>query len=151
MVVMNGMIAERIQRTKKITTLTKIAAEHIIMNKEMVEQQEESIDVPKAMNLPPVTVITVVAEPEAMNLSHSKEYHQITDNSTTSNVPSSKILLAIPESKGSKKYKTYLGLVDSGSSGSLVNEKLVEFANFSMQLQKKPIKWDTATGTFQTD
>jgi len=64
---MNGMIAERIQRTKKITTLTKIAAEHIIMNKEMVEQQEESIDVPKTMNLPPVTVITVVAEPEAMN------------------------------------------------------------------------------------
>jgi hypothetical protein len=67
MVVMNGMIAERIQRTKKITTLTKIAAEHIIMNKEMVEQQEESIDVPKTMNLPPVTVITVVAEPEVMN------------------------------------------------------------------------------------
>jgi len=33
----------------------------------MVEQQEESIDVPKTMNLPPVTVITVVAEPEAMN------------------------------------------------------------------------------------
>jgi hypothetical protein len=69
----------------------------------------------------------------------------------TSNVPSSKILVAVPESKGSKKYKTYLGLVDSGSSGSLVNEKLVEIANFSMQLQKKPIKWDTATGTFQTD
>jgi hypothetical protein len=34
-------------------------------------------------------------------------------------VPSSEILVPIPEMKGSKKFKTYLGLVDSGSSGSL--------------------------------
>jgi hypothetical protein len=73
------------------------------------------------------------------------------DNNENSIDPSSEILIAIPESKGSKKYKTYLGLIDSGSSGSLVNKEIVEFTNFSMQLQKKPIKWDTATGTFQTD
>jgi hypothetical protein len=30
-------------------------------------------------------------------------------------VPSAKILVAIPDKKGSRKYKTYLGLVDSGS------------------------------------
>jgi len=49
------------------------------------------------------------------------------------------------------KYKTYLGLVDSGSSGSLVNKEIVEFANFEMQLQKHSVKWDTATGSFHTD
>jgi hypothetical protein len=66
-------------------------------------------------------------------------------------VPSSEILIAMPESKGSKKYKVYLGLVDSGSSCSLVNKEIVEFTNFDMQLQKKPIKGDTATGSFQMD
>jgi hypothetical protein len=39
-------------------------------------------------------------------------------------VPSSEILVAMPEKKGSKKFKTYLGLVDSGSSGSLVSKEL---------------------------
>jgi hypothetical protein len=57
----------------------------------------------------------------------------------------------MPNAKGSKKYTTYLRLIDSGSSGSLVNKEIVEFANFGMQLRKKPIKWDTATGSFQTD
>ncbi len=62
--------------------------------------------------------------------------------------PSSEILIAMPDKKGSKKYTTYLGLVDSGS---LVNKEIVEYANFNVKLQKKPTKWDTATGVFQTD
>jgi len=80
--------------------------------------------------------------------SDREEYHQI-NNNVVSTVPSSEILLAMPNAKGSKKYTTYLRLIDSGSSGSLVNKEIVEFANFGMQLQKKPIKWDTATGSFQ--
>ena len=82
--------------------------------------------------------------------SDRKEYHQISNNAA-STIPSAEILIAIPENKGSKKYKTYLGLVDSGSSGSLVNKGIVEFANFKMQLQKNSVKWDTATGSFHTD
>jgi hypothetical protein len=66
-------------------------------------------------------------------------------------VPSSEILVAMPEKKGSKKYKTYLSLVDSGSSGSLVSKELVECADFNMKLNKKSTKRDTATGVLQTN
>jgi len=59
--------------------------------------------------------------------------------------------VAIPEKKGSRKYNTYLGLIDFGSSGSLINKELIEYADFDIKLNKKPIKWDTATGTLQTD
>jgi hypothetical protein len=64
--------------------------------------------------------------------------------------PSSEILIAIPDKKGSKKFTTYLGLVDSGSSGSLVNKEVIEHANLEIKLRKKPVKWDTATGIYQT-
>ena len=57
----------------------------------------------------------------------------------------------MPEKKGSKKFKTYLGLVDSGSSGSLVSKELVEYADYEIKLNSKPTKWDTATGVLQTD
>jgi hypothetical protein len=57
----------------------------------------------------------------------------------------------MPEKKNSKKYKTYLGLVDSGSSGPLGSRELVECANFNMKLNKKSPKWDTATGLLQMD
>jgi hypothetical protein len=66
-------------------------------------------------------------------------------------MPSSEILIAIPNKKGSKKYTTYLGLVDSGSSGSLVNTEIVQFSDFDMTKQRKPTKWDIATGTLETD
>jgi hypothetical protein len=39
----------------------------------------------------------------------------------------------MPDKKGSKKYTTYLGLVDSSSV-------IVEYADFNIKLQKKPIK-----------
>jgi hypothetical protein len=81
------------------------------------------------------------------------EFHNINDASAvvTSATPSSELLTAIPTKKGSKSYTTYLGLVDSGASGSLVNKDLIEYADFKMTLQRKPIKWDTATGVFKTD
>jgi hypothetical protein len=65
--------------------------------------------------------------------------------------PSSEILIAIPNKKGSKKYTTYLGLVDSGSSGSLVNTEIVQFSDFDMTMQRKTTKWDAAFGTLETD
>ncbi len=66
-------------------------------------------------------------------------------------LPSSEILIAIPAKKGFKKYTTYLGLVDSGASASLVNKELVEMSDFDIKMQKKPTKWDTANGAFKTD
>jgi hypothetical protein len=48
-------------------------------------------------------------------------------------------------------YKMYLSLIDSGSSVLLANIKIVEYVNLDIKLQKKPIKWGTATGAFQTD
>jgi hypothetical protein len=33
----------------------------------------------------------------------------------------------MPDKKESKKYTTYLGFTDSGSSGSLVNKEIVNF------------------------
>jgi hypothetical protein len=64
--------------------------------------------------------------------------------------PSSEILIALPNANNSKKYTTYLGLVDSGSSGSLINKDIVNNGNFEVQVQKKPTKWDTASGTLLT-
>jgi hypothetical protein len=55
------------------------------------------------------------------------------------------------QKKGSKKYTTYLGLVDSGASASLVNKDLVEMSDFDIKIQKKPTKWDTANRVFKTD
>lgn len=41
--------------------------------------------------------------------------------------------------------------MDSGSLGSLVHKEIVENAKFDMILQRKPTKWESATGVFQTD
>jgi hypothetical protein len=64
---------------------------------------------------------------------------------------SSEILIAMPDKKGSKKYTTYLGLVDPGSLGSLITKVIDKFYDFNIKMQKKLTKWDTATGVFQTD
>ena len=41
-----------------------------------------------------------------------------------------------------------LGLVDSGASGSLGNKELAEF---TVELQKNPTKWNTTNGVIQMD
>jgi hypothetical protein len=53
-----------------MTTAAELA---ITNNMEMVEQQEESIDVPKTINLPTETDIAVVEEPDTTK-------HQIAKN-----------------------------------------------------------------------
>jgi hypothetical protein len=59
--------------------------------------------------------------------------------------------MAMPDKKGSKKYTIYLGLIDSGSSGSLVNREKVQYTDFEFSIWKKPTKWVIATGVLQTD
>lgn len=57
------------------------------------------------------------------------EFHcikSINDKTETNKTPSSEILVAFPERKGSKKYITYLGLVEASSSGSLANMELIK-------------------------
>ena len=79
------------------------------------------------------------------------EYHSINnqDAGNKSHTPSSEILIAVPNAE-TKQFTTYLGLVDSVSSGSLINKEIIKNGNFNLQAQKKPIKWDTATRTLLT-
>jgi hypothetical protein len=67
------------------------------------------------------------------------EYNCITQQSSNrvkgESTPSSEILIALPNTNSSKKYTTYLGLVDSGSSGSLINKDIVDNGNFVVQSQ----------------
>jgi len=51
--------------------------------------------------------------------------------------------------KGQKNI-TYLGLIDSGSSGSLLSSSIIKNTKFNVERQKKPTKWDTATGVLLT-
>jgi len=80
------------------------------------------------------------------------EYHMISSQKEKSKsfepTPSSGFLIALPDANNSRKYTTYLGLVDSGSSKSLMNKKLA--AKEKMQVQLQPIRWDTATGVILT-
>jgi len=78
----------------------------------------------------------------ARNSSDSEyEYNGITkqkNKERSENTPSSEILMALPNANNSKKYTTYLGLVDSGSSGSFISKDIADNGNFNVQVQKKP-------------
>jgi len=82
------------------------------------------------------------------------EYNCIAKKASTKEneerTPSSEILIALPNAKNSKKYTTYLGLIDSGSSGLLLSSSIIENTNFNVEKQKKPTQWDTATGVLLT-
>jgi hypothetical protein len=82
----------------------------------------------------------------------SDEYESnflITDNDKPT--PSSEILVIIPRDKGSKKYKTFLGLIDSGSSSSLLSKAVVENTSFTIEQTSKKTLWDTQAGSFKTN
>jgi hypothetical protein len=64
---------------------------------------------------------------------------------------SAEILIAIPTSKGSKKNITYLGLLDTGCSSSLVDEDFVELNSFDINFSNLKTKWTTQAGTFETN
>jgi len=54
------------------------------------------------------------------------EYHCLENKENLPSTPNSEILIAIPDIATSRKYTTYLGLVDSGSSGSLISKNIVK-------------------------
>jgi hypothetical protein len=66
-------------------------------------------------------------------------------------IPSAEILITIPKDKEYKQYKTYLGLVDTGTSSSLINKDIIQFSSFDMELSQKKTTWITQAGTFKTD
>jgi hypothetical protein len=78
------------------------------------------------------------------------EINCISGQKEKENTPSSEILIALPKSKNSKKYTTYLGLIDSGSSGSLLSSSIIKNTDFNVEQLQKPTKWDTATGVLLT-
>jgi hypothetical protein len=61
---------------------------------------------------------------------------------------SAEVLIAIPIEKGSKKYTTYLGLLDTGCSSSLIDGDIID-ETFEVQSVPKT-KWKTQAGTFET-
>ncbi len=63
---------------------------------------------------------------------------------------SAEILIAMPYSRTSKKYTSYLGLINTSSSSSLVDQALMQSTGFETRSTKK-ILWDTQAGTFMTN
>jgi hypothetical protein len=56
----------------------------------------------------------------------------------------------VPKDKGHKQYKTYLRLIDTGTSSSLINKEIVKLSSFETTISPKETKWVTQAGTFTT-
>ena len=65
-------------------------------------------------------------------------------------VISSEILVAIPNKPGSKKFKTYLGLIDSGTSSCLVDNHIASIYGLDENATPSKEKWLTQCGVFKT-
>jgi len=65
-------------------------------------------------------------------------------------VLSSEILVAIPGKLGRKHFKTYLGLIDSGTSSCLVDKHLVSIHGLDANATPTKEKWLTQCGVFKT-
>jgi hypothetical protein len=64
-------------------------------------------------------------------------------------VLSAEMLVAIPVMSGSKKYKTYLALVDTGTSSSLIDAKIIKDAGYEVAPETES-EWKTQGGVFKT-
>ena len=62
---------------------------------------------------------------------------------------SAEIIVVVPNEDGGNKYTTYLGLLDSGASGSLANKKITN-ANSTSKGKTSETTWQTKAGTFTT-
>jgi hypothetical protein len=49
-------------------------------------------------------------------------------------IKSTGIIITVPKDKGSEQYRTYLGLVDTGTSITLIKKEIVEFSSFAMKI-----------------
>jgi hypothetical protein len=65
-------------------------------------------------------------------------------------IPSAEIIITVPKDKGHKQYKTYLGLINTGTSSSLINKEIVKLSSFETTISPKETKWVTQAGTFTT-
>jgi len=149
----SGMTA--IKTLKMQRAMGKITRQAMVKAKMRTMVILENKDAPKAVafNLEHLLMATAVAKQEAHPIVKSYKYNCINEKKSerenTEQTPSSEILVNLPNTKNSKKYTTYIGLVDSGSSGSLLNSSIIE-NDFSVEKQKNPTKWDTATGVLLT-
>ncbi len=67
------------------------------------------------------------------------ESNSITNTNQDAAIPSAEISITVPRDKGPKQYRTYLGLVDTGTSSSLINKDIVEFSSFTMKISLRSI------------
>jgi hypothetical protein len=44
-----------------------------------------------------------------------------------------------------------VGLIDTGTSSSLINKDIIDSSNFNMKISENNIKWVTQAGTFEMD
>ena len=65
-------------------------------------------------------------------------------------VLSSKILVAIPDKPGSKTFKTYFGLLDSGTSSCLMDKQIASIHGLDANAKLSKEKWLTQCGVFKT-
>ena len=65
-------------------------------------------------------------------------------------VLSSEILVAIPDKPGCKKFKAYLGLLDSGTSSCLMGNHITSIHGLDANVTPSKEKWLTQCGVFKT-
>ena len=82
--------------------------------------------------------------------SDSCEFHMVSkDVKSEEKTFSAEILVSIPNGINSRRYTTYRGLADTGSSESLANSKFVG-PHCRTKKNTKPTNWITEYGTFNT-
>ena len=83
------------------------------------------------------------------NDSNSEESRAMKASTNESKAMSAEMLVSIPIEEGSKKYVTVIALFDTGSSKSLMDEKLIDKKGFSMNETPETV-WATEAGSFST-
>jgi hypothetical protein len=84
------------------------------------------------------------------NTNYDDESNCIKSNNEKGKSLRAEILIAMPHSRALKKYKTYLGLIDTGFSSSLMDQTLMQSTGFEMKSTKKTW-WDTQAGPSTTN
>ena len=66
-------------------------------------------------------------------------------------VLSSEVLVAIPDKPGSKKFKTYLGSLDNGTSSCFIDKHIASIHGLNTNATPSKEKWLTQCGKFKTN
>jgi hypothetical protein len=138
---MNGMNVTKILRIKKmmgrIRIMRTIAAEEEM--EITSEDYKRNISIPKGMvNKPPENALNIEADPAVAAACMVKTniiastIRKKQKKKKRKKYLAHKFSLLYLKKKGSKKYTTYIGLIDSSVSGLLINKELVEYADFKI-------------------